>query len=182
MNTLKSMPISVFVFATLLFYGFWNANIVRAQGGSGKTSTTKTKTKTTKTTSTSTTRTNRTTNTQTRRNVVSKVADWEMDNLVGTWVGTFSDQYTILEIERVGGSTFYGTLIQGEDEVSFTGFVDKNTRKVTITETQVLKVREGGDWTLGIDNGTLLAGGNKMSGSGKDGVNPVYYWSFTKSN
>jgi len=178
----KSKKLKIFV-AVMFFFGLGWQNTAQAQegargaGGEKKVITVKTKTPT-KTKITKTVKTP--VKIPIKKPTIKKVTDYEIQNLVGDWAGIFQDVSTSLRIERVEGSTFYGTLLQGETQVSFTGFIDKDTRKITMTETRVIRNKPNTTWTLGINSGTLAGGGASMSGSGKDGTNPPYSWSFSK--
>jgi hypothetical protein len=177
MNTSKSMKISVCVLAVLFFFGY--GNIARAQSGSGKVTTTtkpKIKPKTSKTVPKST----KTVTTKTRKTPDPPLAEWEMNNMFGHWEGVFQGRTATLEIENIEGSTFYGTMESEGYKIAFTGFVDKTNRKVTMTETKVLSQPSNGSWTLGINSGALKYAALEMNGTGKDGENPSYKWSFVK--
>ncbi|MEP6847559.1 MAG: hypothetical protein ABI999_01795 [Acidobacteriota bacterium] len=93
----------------------------------------------------------------------------KMEKLLGKWTGYWgedSDECTI-EITRVKGQNFYGTLKEGGAEIALTGTLDQKTRKVTIHETKVLALGEYEDWSLGEDTGEL-SDGHLMSGTGND--------------
>lgn len=109
---------------------------------------------------------------------IKKVTEDQITNLVGSWSGTFDQQPATLVIESVEGSTFHGVLTQAGSQIAFTGFVDKNTRRVTIMETKIIV--SDNNWVLGLDNGRLSLRGSKIWGSGKDANRP-YSWSFSKN-
>jgi hypothetical protein len=162
MKTLKSLQISVFVLAILFFCGFGNANIARAQDGSGKVSTTTTTTTTTKTkpkTAKIVDKAAKTTTVKCKKKPDPPIADWEINNMPGRWTGRYSDVACTLVVERVEGDTFYGKMYWGEGfEIAMTGTIDRNTRKVTLTETEVLRVNPNGVWRLRVSSGTLPYG------------------------
>lgn len=110
---------------------------------------------------------------------IRKVTQEQIENLVGNWSGTFDSQPATFEIASVEGSTFHGTMTQAGSQIAFTGFVDKNTRRVTIMETKVIV--SDNNWVLGLNNGRLSRRGRKMWGSGKDANRP-YSWSLSKIN
>ena len=109
---------------------------------------------------------------------IKKVTQEQIENLVGNWSGTFDLQPATIEIESVEGSTFHGTMTQAGSQIAFTGFVDKNTRRVTMIETKV--IASDNNWVLGLNNGRLSLRGRKMWGSGKDANRP-YSWTFSKN-
>ncbi len=158
MKKSKTLLIAGLVLSFLFFCGFANESNVQAQ------------TKTSK-------------NLKKKRIVkkkpIKKVTQNQIDNLVGSWEGIFDSQPTKLEIESVNQSTFYGTMRQGGSEITFTGFVDKNTRRITMIETKV--VVTDNNWVLGLNNGKLSNAGKRFWGSGKD-ANRYYSWTFTKRN
>ncbi len=158
MKKSKTLLIAGLVLSFLFFCGFANESSVQAQ------------TKTSK-------------NLKKKRVVkkkrIKKVTQSQIDNLVGSWTGIFDSQPTKLEIEGVNQSTFYGTMRQAGSEINFTGFVDKNTRRITMIETKV--VTTDNNWILGLNNGRLSLNGIKFWGSGKD-ASRYYSWWFTKNS
>ncbi|HEY0427556.1 MAG TPA: hypothetical protein VGC76_07095 [Pyrinomonadaceae bacterium] len=183
MNTLKSGRLSLFIIPILIACGYGIGNNARAQDGSGKATmpTTqpatkdKTKQKAVKPVAT----TNKPSNSKKKKQPDPPVADWEINNMPGHWEGKFNGENTTLEIQRFEGDTFYGFFTTGKYQIAFTGVVERTTRKVTITETQVLHQNGDGEWTLGVLIGTLPYDGLNMQGTKKEG-NAIYKWSFYK--
>src|SRR6266542_2139394 len=104
-------------------------------------------------------------------------------DLKGTWTGTYGPlgQPATLIIKHDNGTTFDGTLKQGEVTVYFSGTFDPKSRELLIKESKVLS---GDGWSLGEEAGKLSADGTQMSGTGKDAVGGQlgisYQWSFSK--
>lgn len=94
----------------------------------------------------------------------------EAADLVGTWHGTWDHQDVPcrVEIRRVDGNRFYGTLNQGDAEVSFDGTFETNLRRVFFRETKVMKIGTYSEWSLGTNSGGFSADGRTMSGTGVD--------------
>ena len=93
------------------------------------------------------------------------------ENLRGTWKGTWgsNDGDCTLDVERVAGNTFYGTLRKEGAEIAFRGTYDPSSRRVSIVETEVLKIDEDmGKWSLGTNRGKLSDDGRIMVGGGTD--------------
>ena len=93
------------------------------------------------------------------------------ENLRGSWKGTwgYNDGDCTLEIERVSGNTFYGTLTKDSAEIAFRGTYDPMSRRVSIVETEVLKIdADMGKWSLGTNRGKLSEDGRVMVGGGTD--------------
>ena len=102
--------------------------------------------------------------------------------LLGSWTGTWGDDVDncTIEINRVDGNKFYGTLRQEGAEVAFSGTFDRETRKVFIHETKVLKLGEYGGWLLGENTGVISADGLSMNGTGRD-EQDEYVWSLSQT-
>lgn len=105
--------------------------------------------------------------------------------LVGRWQGTQNERPASLVIVGGEGNAFSGTKFQGENEVTFTGTIDPNTRRITINETRVVKgtpYSNGKGWSLATETGALSADGRTISGKGIDEYNrkTPYSWSYTK--
>ncbi len=176
MKKSKHIVIPVILFLAIFFAGSIVAN---AQGGSGKTTPTPTPSPA-KTKPKTDAKTNITVKSKNKKIPDAPVADWEIANMSGSWTGRYSDVDCTLEIEKFEGDTFYGKMFWGEGfEIAMTGVIDRNTRKVTLTETEVLRVNPNGVWKLRVNTGTLPYGGLSMKGSGRDGKY-TYKWSFKK--
>lgn len=105
--------------------------------------------------------------------------------LVGNWKGTQNNGAASLTIVSGEGNAFSGTKYQGDNEVSFAGTIDPNTRRITMNETKVLKgptYSNGKGWSLGTETGALSADGRRISGKGIDEYNrkAPYTWSYRK--
>jgi hypothetical protein len=104
-------------------------------------------------------------------------------DLKGTWTGTYGPLGlpATLIIKHDNGTTFDGTLKQGEVTVYFSGTYDPKSRELLIKESKVLS---GDGWSLGEEAGKLSADGTQMSGTGKDAVGGQfgisYQWAFSK--
>lgn len=158
MKKSKTLLIASLVLSFLFFCGFATESSVQAQ------------TKTTK---------NLKKKRVVKKKPIKKVTQEQIDNLVGSWSGIFDSQPATLEIESVNQSTFNGTMTQAGSQISFTGFVDKNTRRITMIETKIIVTDN--NWVLGLNNGRLSLRGIKFWGNGKD-ANRYYSWTFSKSN
>jgi hypothetical protein len=105
--------------------------------------------------------------------------------LVGKWGGTQNGQPATLTITSGEGNAFTGIKYQGDNQVSFTGWIDPSTRRMTIRETKLLKgipYSKGKGWSLASETGILSADGRRMSGTGTDEYprKAPYKWSYTK--
>ena len=116
--------------------------------------------------------------TKKKKRRIVRVSDEQVTNLVGNWSGTFDQQPATIEIVSVEGATFQGTMTQAGSQIAFTGFIEKNNRRITMIETKVVASDNG--WVLGLNKGRLANRGNRMWGSGKDANRP-YSWSFKKN-
>jgi len=94
----------------------------------------------------------------------------EAEDLLGTWTGTWDhdDVPCTLEIKRVDGNRFYGTLKEGEAVVNFEGTFEGNLRRVFFRETKVMKLGIYGEWSLGTNSGGFSADGRTLTGTGVD--------------
>jgi hypothetical protein len=105
------------------------------------------------------------------------------EDLRGTWAGTYGPMgfATKLVIKNQKGDKLDGVLEQGTTRVAFKGTYDSESRKLTMTQTELLS---GEDWSLGEDVGTLSSDGKKLTGSGKDALGGslgiTYQWSFSR--
>ena len=105
-------------------------------------------------------------------------------SLLGRWKGSWkywrnSELSTTIDIDRVYGNTFYGTLSQNGAEVEFEGTFDADARTVDFSEIKVIKLGQYSRWLLGTYRGSLSDDGRILSGSGKDSWDG-YDWDFTK--
>lgn len=99
-----------------------------------------------------------------------KVVSVRAEDMRGRWTGYWGidDDSSVMNIDRVEGNKFYGTLSDGEAEIRIEGMIDTDARRVTIRETKVLKLGPGVEWSLGKDIGSFSADGRTLSGSGND--------------
>jgi hypothetical protein len=105
--------------------------------------------------------------------------------LVGKWSGTQNKRPATLTITSGGGNAFTGIKYQGENQVSFAGTIDPETRRITMRETKLLKgtpYSNGSGWSLASETGSLAADGRRISGTGTDQYTrkAPYNWSYTK--
>lgn len=100
----------------------------------------------------------------------------KMETLLGKWTGKWDHGFVncTIEIKRVDGENFYGTLRESGAEIALAGTLDQRTRQVTIHETKVLALGNYAEWSLGEDRGEL-SDGLWMSGTGTDKWGP-YAW------
>lgn len=105
--------------------------------------------------------------------------------LVGKWSGSQNGRPATLTITSGEGNSFTGIKYQGDNQVSFSGWIDPATRRMTMRETKLLKgtpYSNGKGWSLAAETGTLSADGRKMSGTGTDEYTrkAPYKWSYTR--
>lgn len=112
---------------------------------------------------------------------VVKAAPIRAENLVGLWRGTWGynrDSCTI-EIDRIDGEKFYGTLRKEAAEIAFVGTLDPYGRKVFIRETKVLKLDVYSGWSLGTNTGSFSSDARTLTGTGTDEWG-TYGWDASK--
>lgn len=109
---------------------------------------------------------------------VAAPAPFEMRMLVGKWAGKWDHDYAdcTVQIDRVAGDGFYGTLSKNRARIAISGTVNRKTGKVTIHETKVLTTGDYSWWSLGENSGVISTDGLTMSGTGHD-KNGEYDWS-----
>jgi hypothetical protein len=93
------------------------------------------------------------------------------ESLLGTWQGKWghNNGECTIEISRVEGNTFYGTLRKEGAVILFEGKFDPNTRMFYFDETEVVQL--GDDlrgWSLGKNNGIATTDGHALFGLGRD--------------
>ena len=110
-----------------------------------------------------------------------EAAVWAED-MIGEWRGSWgygSDRCTI-EIKRVDGVKFYGTLKKEGAVITLEGYIDPARRHVHFKETKVVKLGPAMSmWSLGINSGTFSPDARTLSGEGTDEFG-TYAWSATK--
>lgn len=93
------------------------------------------------------------------------------EDIVGVWAGEWGHQShpCIIEIDRVDGTRFRGTLRDSGAVVSIEGYIDPESRRVHFNETRVVKLGPGmSEWSLGINTGTFSPDGRTLAGFGTD--------------
>lgn len=102
-------------------------------------------------------------------------------DLVGTWEGLFDKaQYACtLEIEKVEGNTFYGTLKRQGGSVAVTGTINSKERGISFGPTKTVMIGNTRDWKLGFNWGSFSNNGRLISGKGYSDYT-TYEWGFTK--
>ena len=103
------------------------------------------------------------------------------DDLEGVWTGTWDRNQVpcIVEIKRVEGNKFYGTLEVDEAKVTFEGTFHAKDRRVFFRETKVVTLGDYGEWSLGTNSGSFSFDGRTLSGTGVDRWG-TYNWNVTK--
>lgn len=102
---------------------------------------------------------------------VPAVAPVSIEDLVGTWPGTwgYDREPSTIEISRIKGEKFYGTLRKAGAVITLVGTLDPTTRTVSIRETKVVRLGpEMNEWSLGTNEGSFSADGRTLSGTGRD--------------
>ena len=103
--------------------------------------------------------------------VEDDVVPLRASDLAGVWRGSWghaSDACTI-EIRRVDGTRFHGTLWDQGAVISIEGYIDPAERRVQFMETKVVRLGPGmKEWSLGINSGTISADGRTLTGFGTD--------------
>ena len=89
------------------------------------------------------------------------------ESLLGTWKGTWDHNNAdcTIEIRRVKGDTFYGTLRENGAEVLFEGTFDPKTRMLYLNETKVVRVGDYAEWSLGRNSGVMSPDGHILVGT-----------------
>lgn len=103
-------------------------------------------------------------------------------DLVGVWTGTwgYNRAHCTIEIDRIDGKNFYGTLTKGDAEIALEGTIDVNGRTVTFRETEVLQYGSYSQWSLGTNSGAFSTDGRTLTGTGTDKWG-TYGWDASKS-
>ena len=95
------------------------------------------------------------------------------ESLVGVWKGAWGygdgGENCRIEIDRIDGKKFYGTLRKEGAEITIEGTLDPKLRRVFFHETKVLKLGpEMSEWSLGTNSGQFSPNGRVLSGTGTD--------------
>ena len=104
------------------------------------------------------------------------------EDLAGVWRGTwgYGGETCSIEINRVDGVKFYGTLRKEGAVITLEGYIDPANRHVHFKETRVVKLGPAmSEWSLGLNSGTFSADGSTLAGEGTDEFG-TYGWSATK--
>jgi len=106
------------------------------------------------------------------------------ENLLGHWKGSWNYWETktltfTIDIDRVDGDKFYGTLSQDGAEIAFEGKFVADSRRVFFHETKVIKLGHYSGWLFGTYNGSLTEDGQLLSGHGMDSWDG-YDWAVIK--
>lgn len=104
------------------------------------------------------------------------------EDLRGTWTGTWgrNREYSTIEIERVLGNSFHGTLRKEGAVISIAGSLDPEKRTVFFHETKVRKLgTHMSEWSLGTNSGSFSPDGRTLTGFGTDKWGS-YGWDATK--
>ena len=112
---------------------------------------------------------------------VVEAAPVSAENLVGVWRGTwgYNRADCKIEIDRIDGKKFYGTLRKGGAEIAFVGTVDVDARTISFEETEVLEYGEYSGWSLGTNSGSFTHNGRALTGTGTDEYG-TYGWDAAK--
>ncbi len=102
------------------------------------------------------------------------------DDLLGRWRGTWDYDRgpCVIDIDRVNGHTFTGTLTKGGTKVTFSGIFDPYRRTIQFQETKILS-DEYRSWSLGTNSGAFSADGRTLMGTGTDRYG-TYGWDLEK--
>ena len=111
-----------------------------------------------------------------------KLAPIRSENLLGRWTGTWGRDRAActLDIQRVDGDKFYGTLTKEGTVVLFEGTLDAGERAVSFEEIKIVKL--GPDmpsWSLGVNTGSFSVDGHVLTGTGQD-KHSRYGWDAVK--
>jgi hypothetical protein len=92
-------------------------------------------------------------------------------DLLGTWTGSwgYNAGDCTIEITRVEGEVFYGTLRKEGAEILFKGTFDPASRALYFKETKVVRLGAAMSvWSLGENRGAISRDGQMMYGTGVD--------------
>ena len=104
------------------------------------------------------------------------------EDLRGSWRGTwgYDSAPSVIDIDRVDGDKFYGTLRKEGAVIAIEGKYDRETGKLSFRETRVVKLGpDMSEWSLGKDTGSLSPDGLTISGTGVDQWG-TYGWALAK--
>src|SRR5688500_619783 len=92
-------------------------------------------------------------------------------SFLGTWKGSWghNDGDCTIEIYKVDGNAFYGTLRKEGAEVRFEGTFEPETRMFYFDETKVVRLgAHMREWSLGKNSGIISEDGRILVGDGRD--------------
>ena len=104
------------------------------------------------------------------------------EDLRGVWSGTwgYGRESCTIEIDRIKGEKFYGTLRKEGAEIVIAGSLDPDGRKVYFRETRVLRLGpEMSEWSLGTNLGSFSPDARTLTGTGSDKCG-TYGWDASK--
>jgi len=106
----------------------------------------------------------------------------ELESVLGSWSGTWdhNDAGCAIEIDRIAGEKYYGTLRKEGAVIAFEGTFDPEGRRVFFRETKVIKLGPGmSEWSLGTNTGVFMPDGRTLVGTGIDKWG-TYDWQASK--
>jgi hypothetical protein len=106
----------------------------------------------------------------------------ETESLLGVWHGKWdhNDGGCTIEIDRISGETYYGTLRKEGAVIAFAGTLDAAERRVFFRELKVIKLGpEMSEWSLGTNTGVFSPDGRTLTGTGIDKWG-TYDWAASK--
>ena len=102
-------------------------------------------------------------------------------DLVGSWEGLFDKIACTLEIEKVEGDKFYGTLKRQSASVAVTGTINSKARSINFSPTKIVTMDNTRDWRLGFNWGDFSNDGKSISGKGYGDL-AISEWYFAKKS
>lgn len=107
------------------------------------------------------------------------LSEIRLSDLVGIWEGFYDKVACTLEIEKVDGDKFYGTLKRQGASVAVTGTINSKARSLNFSPAKIVTMDNTRDWRLGFNRGDFSDDGNSISGKGTGDLT-TYEWSFVK--
>ena len=93
------------------------------------------------------------------------------DALLGKWVGKWGRDLgdCVIEIDRVEGSDFYGTLSKNGAKIALKGTLEWSSGAITLQETKIIELGEYyGNWSLGNNTAVISDDRSVINGKGTD--------------
>lgn len=112
----------------------------------------------------------------------TEVVPVELESVLGSWRGTwgYEHEHCTIEIDRIAGEKYYGTLRKEGAVIAFEGTFDPEGRRVFFRETKVIRLGPGmREWSLGTNTGIFLPDGRTLKGTGIDKWG-TYDWQASK--